>query len=214
MRCWKKLCLSIALSVVLLHAPVRAQGPEPSFFPRYDPNGPWPTFTRPVARADWFDFKAEVAADKGLLARLAPSHRQRLADSGINVFGWYMMAFQGNPVGGVKQDFEVTGLNDFGLDFNMEKLAGIEGLSVRTSGAWTWGQDLTPDVGAGIAVNTVYCGQAWRYFELYAEQWMLDDTVSLRIGRQTIGRGIQRQDDMLTAACSASRPVPRNNPLR
>ena len=90
----KLLVLAFALGIVATQLPVRAQElPEPSFFPRYDPNGSWPTFTTAVAREDWFDFKAEVDVDKGLFARLAPCCRKRLADKGINVFGWHMMAF-------------------------------------------------------------------------------------------------------------------------
>ena len=204
MLCRKLLAALCVLGVIPWEATANAQLPEPSFFPRYDPDGPWPTFTRPAARQDWFDFKAEVDADKGLLARIAPCYRRRLADNGINVFGWYMMSFQGNAVGGLKKDFEATGLNDFGLDFNMQKLAGIEGLSIRASGASTWGQDLTPDVGAGIAVNTVFSGNGWRYFELYAEQWMMEDTVSLRIGRQTIGWEYGLDYDMFTQYLSGA----------
>ena len=90
--------------------------------PRREVPDVWPSFTIPAVREDWFDFKAEVDADKGLLTRIAPCARRRLADNGINVFGWYMMAFQGNAAGGIDQDFEATGLNDFGLDFDLEKM--------------------------------------------------------------------------------------------
>ncbi|HRX80721.1 MAG TPA: carbohydrate porin [Pirellulaceae bacterium] len=156
-------------------------------FPRNNSTGTWPTFSTPAAREDWFDYKAEVDAEKGLLSRLAPNCRRRLADDGINVFGWYMMAFQGNAVGGIDQDFEATGLNDFGLDFDFEKLCCYDGLSARISGSWAWGPNLTDDVGATIPVNAVYSGTACRFFEMYFEQWMLDDTVSLRAGRLTTG---------------------------
>ena len=166
----------------------------------------WPTFTTPLSRQDWFDFKAEVDAEKGLLSRLAPFRRVQLADDGLNVFGWYMIAFQGNPSGGQAQGFETTGLNDFGLDFDLEKLAGVEDLSVRISGSWAWGQDLTSDVGAEIPVNAVFSGQSLRFFELYAEQWMLDDTVSLRIGRLTVGWEYGLEYDLFTQYLSGLSP--------
>ena len=164
----------------------------------------WPSFTIPAAREDWFDFKAEVDADKGLLTRLAPDARRRLADDGIDVFGWYMMAFQGNPVGGVKKNFEATGLNDFGLNFDLEKLCRMDGLSARISGSWTWGPNLTDDVGATIPVNAVFSGPAWRFFEMYIEQWMLDDTVSLRAGRLTTGWEYGLDYDFFTQYLSAA----------
>ena len=197
--------LAFALTVVCVQGLALAQGlPEPSFFPRYDPDGTWPTFATPGAREDWFDFKAEVSADKGLLTRLAPGCRQRLADKGVNVFGWYMMAFQGNPVGGVQKDFEATGLNDFGLDFNLEKLAGMDGLSFRLSGSRAWGPNLTDDVGATIPVNTVFSGTAWRLFEMYFEKWMLDDTVSIRVGRLSTGWEYGLDYDFFTQYLSAA----------
>lgn len=177
--------------------------PEPSFFPRYD-HTTWPTFSTPSAREDWFDFKAEVDADKGLLSRLAPCCRQRLADNGVNVFGWYMMAFQGNAIGGVDKQFEATGLNDFGIDLNLEKMAGCEGLSARVSGSWAWGPNLTDEVGAVIPVNAVFSGSAWRFFEMYLEQWMLDDTVSIRAGRLAVGWEYGLDYDFFTQYLSAA----------
>jgi porin len=184
---WLRSSIYVVLSVVYLQGACTAQGkPEPSYFPRYDYTT-WPTFTTPAAREDWFDFKAEVSADKGLLARLMPRTRTRLADDGINLFGWYMMAFQGNAIGGIDKKFEATGLNDFGIDLNLEKLLALEGLGFRMSGSWAWGPNLTDEVGATIPVNTVYSGSAWRLFEMYFEQWMLDDTVSLRAGRLSTG---------------------------
>jgi porin len=164
----------------------------------------WPSFTIPAVRDDWFDFKAEVDADKGLLTRIAPGARRRLADRGINAYGWYMMAFQGNPVGGIDQDFEATGLNDFGLDFDFEKLCCLDDLSARISGSWAWGPNLTDDVGATIPVNAVFSGTAWRFFEMYFEQWMLDDTVSLRAGRLSIGWEYGLDYDFYTQYLSAA----------
>lgn len=185
---WKLTGLRVLLAVICTHTVSSAQEfPDSSFSRREDASGTWPSFTTPSSREDWFDFKAEVDADKGLISRLAPGYRRSLADDGIDVFGWYMMAFQGNAVGGIDQKFEATGLNDFGLDFDFEKLCCREGLSARISGSWAWGPNLTDEVGATIPVNTVFSGTAWRFFEMYVEQWMLDDTVSLRAGRLSTG---------------------------
>jgi porin len=127
-----------------------------------------------------------------------------LSDGGVEVFGWYMMAFQGNPVGGAQQDFEATGLNDFGLDLDLERLCGLDDLSARISGSWTWGPNLTDDVGATIPVNAVYSGPGWRFFEMYFEKWMLDDTVSLRAGRLAIGWEYGLDYDFFTQYLSAA----------
>jgi carbohydrate-selective porin OprB len=206
---WKHLTIAIAMAISLLTAATPVSGQETAGPPSYASQrreipDVWPSFTMPGVREDWFDFKAEVDAEKGLLTRIAPSVRQRLADNGINVFGWYMMAFQGNPVGGIDQDFEATGLNDFGLDFDLEKLCGLEDLSARISGSWAWGPNLTDDVGATIPVNAVYSGTAWRLFEMYFEQWKLDDTVSLRAGRLSTGWEYGLDYDFFTQYLSAA----------
>ena len=117
---WNLTGLHLILAILFSQSVASAQ--ELSFFRRDDSLETWPSFSTPAAREDWFDFKAEVDADKGLLSRLAPGCRRSLADDGINVFGWYMMAFQGNAVGGIDNEFEATGLNDFGLNFDLEKL--------------------------------------------------------------------------------------------
>lgn len=84
--------IAISFSVTLFLAVIPASGQETSDFSYLSPRGAipdvWPSFTIPAVREDWFDFKAEVDADKGLLTRLTPCCRQRLADSGIDVFGW------------------------------------------------------------------------------------------------------------------------------
>jgi porin len=135
----------------------------------------------------WFNGKAEVYTQDGLLGTIAPKLRKRLADNGIIAYGWSMTALQGNPVGGRDQDFQYTNLTDFGLDFDFEKRWGISGLSARISGSSTSGNDLSVDVGAAAPVNTVFSGNSTRFYEMYLEQAMFDDTVNLRIGRITVG---------------------------
>jgi porin len=206
---WKQSSATILFICTTILAALPANGqdtpvPSPYVASRRARPDVWPSFTIPAVREDWFDFKAEVDADKGLLSRLVPSCRARLADSGINVFGWYMMAFQGNVVGGIQQDFAATGLNDFGLDFDLEKLCGMEDLSVRVSGSWAWGPNLTDDVGATIPVNAVYSGTAWRFFEMYFEQWILEDTVSIRAGRLSTGWEYGLDYDFFTQYLSAA----------
>ena len=112
---WNVTGLHVLLAVVCLQTVSSAQGfPELSFSRRENSSGTWPTFTTPSAREDWFDFKAEVDADKGLISRLAPGCRRSLADDGIDVFGWYMMAFQGNAVGGIDKASGTRSLFELG----------------------------------------------------------------------------------------------------
>jgi len=77
---WKQLTTAFALAIPLLTgiAPVSGQVGDSSSFvpPRREVSDVWPSFTVPGVREDWFNFKAEVDADKGLLARIAPCARQ------------------------------------------------------------------------------------------------------------------------------------------
>jgi porin len=152
----------------------------------------------------WFNGKAEVYVSDGLFAKFAGDLRQELADDGIIAYGWSMTALQGNPTGGLDQDSQYTNLTDFGLDFDFDKLAGIEGLSARVSGASTSGKDLTPDVGAAIPVNTVFSGDATRFFEMYLEQEWMDEQWNLRLGRMAVGWEYGLDYDLFTQYLSGA----------
>jgi porin len=143
--------------------------------------------SHPTVMDAWFNGKAEVYTSDGLFAQLAGDLRRDIADRGVIPYGWSMTALQGNPVGGLDQDFQYTNLTDYGLDFDLETLAGIKGLSARVSGSSTSGNDLSVDVGTTIPVNTVFSGQSLRFYEMYLEQEWMDEQLNLRIGRLTVG---------------------------
>ena len=152
----------------------------------------------------WRNGRAEVDVGQGMLGQISPEGIEWLADRGIQLFGWYMVALQGNPVGGLQRAVRYTGLLDFGIDVDLETMAEIKGLWVHVSGSWTSGIDLTADVGAFAPVNAVFSGDTIRLFEMYLEERILDDRLSIRVGRISVGWEYGLEYDYFTQYVSAA----------
>jgi len=152
----------------------------------------------------WRNGRAEVDVGQGMLGQISPEGIEWLADRGIQLFGWYMVALQGNPVGGLQRAFRYTGLLDFGIDVDLETMAEIKGLWVHVSGSWTSGIDLTADVGSFATVNAVFSGDTIRLFEMYLEERVLDDRLSIRVGRISVGWEYGLEYDYFTQYVSAA----------
>ncbi len=152
----------------------------------------------------WHNGRAEVDEGQGWIGTLTPKGVDWLADRGIQFFGWWMISLQGNPVGGLDQDFDYTGLLNFGIDLDMETMAGLKGFWIHVSGSWANGNDLTADVGAFAPVNAVYSGDSLRLFEMYLEERFLDDRLSIRAGRLSIGWEYGLEYDFFTQYQSAA----------
>ena len=115
-----------------------------------------------------------------------------------------MIALQGNPLGGQQQAFRYAGLLDFGVDLDMETMAQIKGFWIHVSGSWTSGKDLTEDVGAFAPVNAVFSGDTIWLFEMYVEERFLDDRMSVRLGRISVGWEYGLEYDYFTQYMSAA----------
>jgi len=141
----------------------------------------------PIIGEAWRNGRAEVDVGQGIFGQISPKAIEWLADHGIQFFAWYMMALQGNTLGGLDKGFRYTGLWDFGIDLDMETMAQIKGFWIHVSGSWASGKDLTPDVGASAPVNAVFSGDSVRLFEMYVEERFLRDRLSIRAGRLSVG---------------------------
>lgn len=150
----------------------------------------------------WRPGKAELDLGQGLIYQLAPAWTERIAERGINYYGWYMISLQ-NSYGGLEDGSAYAGLFDFGVDLDMERLAGARDMLVHLSGSWASGTNLTNDTGAFTPVNAVFSGQSLRFFEAYIEQSWRRDTLSLRAGRLSIGWEYGLEYDLFTQYLSA-----------
>jgi porin len=152
----------------------------------------------------WRNGRAEVEIGHGMLGQVAPDGIEWLADRGVQLFGWYMISLQGNTLGGLDQAFRYTGLFDFGIDLDMETMAEVKGLWIHVSGSWASGRDLTKDVGAYAPVNAVFSGDSFRLFEMYVEERLLRDRLSIRAGRISVGWEYGLEYDYFTQYMSAA----------
>jgi hypothetical protein len=152
----------------------------------------------------WHPGSPEVDFGQGVLGRVWPGSIRKLDDLGIHTFGWWMISLQGNPVGGIRHETAYAGLFDFGFDLDMEKIAGVTGMSMHFSGSWASGSDLSDDVGSFVPVNAVFSGDSLRFFEGYVEQKWAEDMWSVRAGRVSIGWEYGLDYDLFTQYLSAA----------
>ena len=120
--------------------------------------------------------------------------RTWLEDRGIVPTLTFVTDSLGNPSGGKEQGF--TTANNVGLDlnFDLEKLCGLEGGSFLLSMSYRFGGSLSANYIHNVfTVQQVFGGETFHLINLAYQQKLFDDRVELRLGR--IGAG----DDFLVS---------------
>ena len=114
--------------------------------------------------------------------------RTRLENAGIDPELNFTADILGNPVGGLRQSAAYAGLWYGSTTFDLETLAGINGLSLYVAGAWAQGRDLSgDDIGNFFDVAEAFNGDALRLSELYLEQSLFNDRLNIAVGRLSAG---------------------------
>ena len=80
--------------------------------------------------------------------------RDCLAINGITFQGDVTQYFQGVVDGGLQQRFAYGGHADYVFNFDMDKVAGAEGMFIKLRGESQFGEFVNRDVGAVLAANT------------------------------------------------------------
>jgi len=110
--------------------------------------------------------------------------RPLVSDKGIEVFGGYTVEVWGNTAGGVKTGTVYTGLLDFGAEVDLEKAIGWQGASVSTTWLWLSGRDASEDLaGNFLTISNIAGFNTLRMFELWFQQELLEDKLSIRFGQ-------------------------------
>lgn len=121
--------------------------------------------------------------------------RSRLEAAGLAVEGNYQTDLLTNPIGGESHGFAYDGLMEISLDFDLEKIAGLEGTSFTISGWWASGDDLSDDhIGNLIDVSQVFDGRSVRLGQMYVEQELFDEALNVEIGRLSTGDDFAASD--------------------
>ncbi len=114
--------------------------------------------------------------------------RTRLLEAGIDPQLNFTTDILGNPVGGLRQGAAYAGMWYGETIFDLETLAGINGLRLVVGAAWTQGRDLSgEDIGNLFDVAEVYNGNALRLAELFLEESLFDERVGVALGRLAVG---------------------------
>jgi len=127
-----------------------------------------PLFERETITGEWF------------------GNRPIIEERGISLFGSYTWEVWGNTSGGLRTGSVYTGLMEFGAEGDLEKLAGWRGGSMGTTWLWLSGRDASEDlVGNFLTVSNIAGFNTLRMMELWFQQNLLDDKISLRFGNIT-----------------------------
>ena len=110
--------------------------------------------------------------------------RPALSDHGVEIFGTYTAEVWGNTSGGIDQGAVYTGLLTFGAEVDLEKAIGWSGATVSTSWIWLSGRDASEDlVGNFLTISNLAGFNTLRMFDLWFQQNLLDDKISMRVGQ-------------------------------
>ena len=109
--------------------------------------------------------------------------RTALKDKGVTVGLSWTMEGLGNATGGIRQGAVYDGFTDLQFDFDLEKLAGWKGGTIRVAGYSTQGHGLSSkDIGNLLTVSSIESAPVFWLGEVYLDQ-KLGDTLALRIGQ-------------------------------
>jgi porin len=110
--------------------------------------------------------------------------RSKLVDRGVAFFGSYDAEVWGNTKGGLESGTVYTGLLDFGLKLDIEKAAGWPGASLSTTWLLLSGKNASNDlVGNFLTILNNAGFNTLRNYELWFQQNLLDDKISIRLGQ-------------------------------
>jgi len=110
--------------------------------------------------------------------------RSRLARYGIQFGVNYIGEVLGNPSGGIKQSTHYDGVLDVVLEADMEKMIGWKGLTFFANGYQIHGTSISGEnLGSLAAVSNIEAFPSTRLFELWFEQKLLDNKLSVRFGQ-------------------------------
>lgn len=116
--------------------------------------------------------------------------RSELAKSGILYGINYVGEVLGNPRGGFDRGAIYEGFLEVYVDADLEKLLGWKGLTFHASGFQLHGQGLTTNfIGNVNAVSNIEATPSTRLFDLWLEQSLFDDKLSIRFGQLRVDYG-------------------------
>jgi porin len=123
--------------------------------------------------------------------------RDSLEDRGITPYVAYVGEVFTNHAGGINHGTAWSGLLDFGVELNLEKLAGWEGASFFVNAFYFDGNDVSGDrVGDFNAVSNLYTDTRFNLYNIFLQQAVMNDDSFFKIGQ------IALDDDFMVSETS------------
>jgi porin len=120
--------------------------------------------------------------------------RTKLEDAGVKPALTLVKEFAANVSGGKSQGATQATNIGLSLNFDLDRLAGINGASFLLSFSERFGRSLSENyVGNVFTIQEVYGGETFRVVDVAYQQQLLDDKIEFRIGR------IATADDFLVS---------------
>jgi porin len=133
-------------------------------------------------------FKKTYLSAVSLLALAAPAHAQTPGDilynHGVTITLNYTGEAAANPSGGIRQGSAYAGQIYLGGDFDMSKIAGIDGMTIHVALTQRHGRNLAADdIGNNTSVQEVFGTQNLHLAVLTVEQKLLNGRLDITAGR-------------------------------
>jgi porin len=110
--------------------------------------------------------------------------RDRLEDQGIQLGGDEIAETLGNPEGGRRQGWAAEGRFEVFANLDLDKVMGWHGAIFHANAYQIHGQGLTAhDLGNLVSVSNIESRPGTRLFDLWVQQSLLDNALSLRFGQ-------------------------------
>ena len=168
--------LLAAAALVAMSITTSARADRSRFWDYYEPNP-----SNYIGSHEWWTQSDDFSGDWWGM-------RNMLSDDGVEFSFTYTNNVAGNVVGGKQRSATYTDNVGFGIELNLEKLIGWNGATFTVSALNRSGQSLSQvAIGNQFTVQQVYGNQTIMYYALALEQRLLDDKLSIKIGRMAAG---------------------------
>jgi porin len=137
-----------------------------------------------ILRADLVDLQNPFnLLNQAPLAGDLFGYRSKAETNGVKLSAQSVSDVLGNVSGGIGSGGAYAGVLNLGLSADLEKVAGWEGASFKSTWLWLYGNDLSSRyIGNAMTASGIYGEPTFRCYELWLQQNALGDALSLRAG--------------------------------